>query len=243
MIPPWFQACINWKLACYLTTSIAALRFFYLSLIHESTWSDPLCQGHRVYFATLIETIHYSKWSVVNSRKFGGYCVCMRKTNAALLFKGGYLFHRTSCTYLMFASIPTFMVNVLVSRIPNSSCKLLQAWLSEQRLFSKGCSFGVFSLALIFLRALWFLETATVKRIYLKGRTFCKGRIFFLKDHFESSILWSSAPFYLKRKVVAGHSFSQSSGFFWRINLSHPFFHVRWFVSRNSCSHPFVQGL
>ena len=167
----------------------------------------------------------------------------MRKNIAALLFKGGYLFHRTSCTYLILHPFHSFMVNVLVSQIHNSSCKLLQAWLSEQQLSSKGCSFGVFSLALIFLRALWFLETATVKRIYLKGQTFCKGHIFFSKDHFESSILWSSMPFYLKREVVAGHSFSQSSGFFWRISLSHPFFHVGWFVSRNSCSHPFIQGL
>ena len=189
MIPPWFQACINWKIVCYLTTSIAALRFFYLSLFHGSTWSDPLCQGHCVYFTTFIPTIHYSKRPVVDSRKFGGYCICMRKNIAALLFKGGYLFHRTSCTYLILHPFHSFMVNVLVSQIHNSSCKLLQAWLSEQLLSSKGCPFGVFSLALIFLRALWFLGTATVKRIYLKRQTFCKCHIFFSKDHFESSIL------------------------------------------------------
>ena len=32
-----------------------------LSLFHGSTWSDQLCQGHRVYFATLTASIHYSK--------------------------------------------------------------------------------------------------------------------------------------------------------------------------------------
>ena len=32
-----------------------------LSLFHGSTWSDPLCQGHCVYFATLIVSIYYSK--------------------------------------------------------------------------------------------------------------------------------------------------------------------------------------
>ena len=35
--------------------------------------SDPLCQGHYVYFATLIASIYYSKQSVVDSRKLEGY--------------------------------------------------------------------------------------------------------------------------------------------------------------------------
>ena len=43
-----------------------------LSLFHRSTWSDLLCQVHCVYFATIIATIHYSKQSVVDSRKFEG---------------------------------------------------------------------------------------------------------------------------------------------------------------------------
>ena len=33
-----------------------------LSLFHGSTWSDPLFQGHCVYFATLIVSIYYSKY-------------------------------------------------------------------------------------------------------------------------------------------------------------------------------------
>ena len=85
MIPPWFQACINSKIACYLPTSIAVIRFFYLSLFHGSTWSDQLCQGHCVNFITLITTIHYSQRSVVDSRNFEGYCVCLRKPIVALL--------------------------------------------------------------------------------------------------------------------------------------------------------------
>ena len=85
MIPPCFQACINSKIACYLPTSVVAVRFFYLSLFNGSTWSDQLCQRHSLYFTTLIATIHYSQWSVVDSRKFEGYCVCFRKPIVALL--------------------------------------------------------------------------------------------------------------------------------------------------------------
>ena len=49
MIPPRLQACVNWKIACYLTTSIAATHFFNLSLFHQSTWRDTLCQEHCVH--------------------------------------------------------------------------------------------------------------------------------------------------------------------------------------------------
>ena len=54
-----------------------------LSLFHGSTWNDPLCQGHCVYFATLITSIHYSKQSVVDSRKFEGYCVLFEESNCS----------------------------------------------------------------------------------------------------------------------------------------------------------------
>ena len=57
VILPWLQACINWKIAGYLTTSIAAIRFFYLSLFHGTIWNDPICQGHCVYFTTLQTSI------------------------------------------------------------------------------------------------------------------------------------------------------------------------------------------
>ena len=44
-----------------------------------------LCQGHYVYFTALIVTIHYSKRSVVDSRKLEGYCVSLRKTSVIML--------------------------------------------------------------------------------------------------------------------------------------------------------------
>ena len=36
------------EIACYLTTSLRHHRIFFL--FHGSIWSDPLCQGHSVYF-------------------------------------------------------------------------------------------------------------------------------------------------------------------------------------------------
>ena len=54
-----------------------------LSFFHGSTWNDPLCQGHCVYFATLITSIHYSEQSVVDSRKFEGYCVLFKESNCS----------------------------------------------------------------------------------------------------------------------------------------------------------------
>ena len=53
------------------------------SFFHGSTWNDPLCQGHCVYFATLITSIHYSEQSVVDSRKFEGYCVLFKESNCS----------------------------------------------------------------------------------------------------------------------------------------------------------------
>ena len=49
MIPPWFQACINWKITIYLKISIPAIHLFYgtviISLEHmkQSTLSRALC--------------------------------------------------------------------------------------------------------------------------------------------------------------------------------------------------------
>ena len=102
MISGWFQTCINWKMKIkpviwrhQIQSSISSM---VLSLFHESTWSDLLCLGHCVYFATLIASIHYSKQSVVDSRKFEGYCVYLRKAIVALFYKAAYLFHWTSCS-------------------------------------------------------------------------------------------------------------------------------------------------
>ena len=62
-----------------------------LSLFHWSTWSDPLCQGHCIYFTTLIALIHYNKRSVDDSRKLEGYCIYLRKAIVVLLL-------RTNCS-------------------------------------------------------------------------------------------------------------------------------------------------
>ena len=42
-----------------------------LLLFHGNTLSDPLFQGHCIYFTAHIAVIHYyNKWFVVDSRKF-----------------------------------------------------------------------------------------------------------------------------------------------------------------------------
>ena len=73
-----------------LQSSISSM---VLPLFHGSAWSNPLWQGHFVYFSTFIASIHYSKQSVVDSRKYEGYCVYLRKAIVALLWKSAYLFH------------------------------------------------------------------------------------------------------------------------------------------------------
>ena len=80
MIPPWFQACMYWKMVCYLTTSVAAIHFFLvLSLFYGSTWSNPLCQGHCVYFTTLIAATYYNKRPLVDSKKLKSTVLIWRK--------------------------------------------------------------------------------------------------------------------------------------------------------------------
>ena len=61
MIPPWFQLRMCWT-KCYLTTSFPAIYFFYDSAI--ISWEHLkgfICQGHCVYFTTLVAVIHYDK--------------------------------------------------------------------------------------------------------------------------------------------------------------------------------------
>ena len=59
------------NIACYLMASNAAIRFFYFSLFHRSTKAINYVKG--TLFTTLIANIHYSKQSVVDSRKLEGY--------------------------------------------------------------------------------------------------------------------------------------------------------------------------
>ena len=49
--------------------------------------------------------------------------------------------------------------------------------------------------------------------------------------------------FYLKVELLPAIYYFKHIGFFWRISLNHPFSHVGWVITRNSCSHPFFQGL
>ena len=82
---------------CYLTTSIGAVYFFcnsvIISLEHLKRF---ICQGHCVYFATLVATIH-----IITS----GLWLIRKKMNMffwgkllySCSFKGAYLFYRTSC--------------------------------------------------------------------------------------------------------------------------------------------------
>ena len=89
---------------CYLTTSIGAVYFFCNSVI--ISWEHLkrfICQGHCVYFATLVATIH-----IITS----GLWLIRKKMNMffwgkllySCSFKGAYLFYRTSCSNICLKS-------------------------------------------------------------------------------------------------------------------------------------------
>ena len=70
MIHPWFQVCLYWKKSVIWWHHFHPFIFSITELLfHGSTWSDPLCQGHCVYFTTLAAAIHYNKRSMVYLRK------------------------------------------------------------------------------------------------------------------------------------------------------------------------------
>ena len=107
IIPPYFQACINWKIAFYFTTSVAAMCLFYLSIFHGSTWSDLLC----VYSTKPLQPsiIASGLWLIWENFK-GIVFVWGRPCS----FKGAYLFHRTSFNNFCLHPSHSFMVNVLI---------------------------------------------------------------------------------------------------------------------------------
>ena len=75
------------KDSLYLTTSIAAILFFYgTAIISWEHLKRSICQGQWVYFPTIIAVIQYNKQSVVDSRKLEGYCAYLWKTIVAMLF-------------------------------------------------------------------------------------------------------------------------------------------------------------
>ena len=68
------------KEVCFITTSFPAIHFFYNSvIISREHLKKSTCQGNCVYFTTLFATIHYNKWSVVDSRK--SWRVCLFQEN------------------------------------------------------------------------------------------------------------------------------------------------------------------
>ena len=80
----------------------------------------------------LAAAIHYNKRSVIDSRKIEEN-VYFRKIAVALLFKGAYLFHRTSCNSFCLKSMvlneqrhlqsfQSFLINVLILQYHNSNC-------------------------------------------------------------------------------------------------------------------------
>ena len=60
IIPPWFQACTNWKTACYLATQIPAIHFFCGTVIvswehlKRSIISRALCLFRNTYCKHLL---------------------------------------------------------------------------------------------------------------------------------------------------------------------------------------------
>ena len=77
MIPPWFQACRH-----QFQTSII---FYGSVIISRMDLKRSISQAFCVYFTTLVVAIHYSKWSVLDSRKFEGY-IYLRRVMVALFF-------------------------------------------------------------------------------------------------------------------------------------------------------------
>ena len=64
------------KEVCFMTTSFPASHFFHNSvIISRAHFKKSTCQRNCVYFATLFKTIHYNKWSVVDSRKSWRECL------------------------------------------------------------------------------------------------------------------------------------------------------------------------
>ena len=104
MIPPWLKeiAYIEYiyiiyihilKEICYMTTSFPAIHYFYYSVIYSrERLKRPVCQGHCVYFTTLIATIYYNKRSVVDSRKIEEYVYFRNKFMLSLCLIEEYVY-------------------------------------------------------------------------------------------------------------------------------------------------------
>ena len=68
------------KVAYYSTTSITAIGFCYVIISRMIIWREHLkpsiCQGHCVYFKTLVSTIHYLTSGLwLNRNSLNGICI------------------------------------------------------------------------------------------------------------------------------------------------------------------------
>ena len=124
-------------------------------------------------------------------------------------FQGGYSVRKRLSRHRLFCfclhPFRYLIVNVMILQIHNSNCSyslsVVNVLEEQQQTFALGCmalGTATFSKELLlrssqfnlnFLFGYCFLGTATVKRIYLKHQTFCKGNIIFSKGHLESQIL------------------------------------------------------
>ena len=76
MIPLWFQACIYWKIVCYLIPSTAAVHIFViLSLFHKSTWSHTYAKDTVFVSQHFFQppTLTSSLWLTIGRAKGLGY--------------------------------------------------------------------------------------------------------------------------------------------------------------------------
>ena len=99
---------------CYLKTSIAVIHFFYGSvIILRQHLKRSICQGHYVYFITLVATIHVvasGLWLIKEHLNDMPYMFIWGKLLQPCSFKGACLFHRTSCTNIC---LKTTVLNAL----------------------------------------------------------------------------------------------------------------------------------
>ena len=104
MIASWFQECIYWMKSVIWRHPLERFIFSVIVLLfHGKHLKRFICQGHCVYFATLVATIH-----IITS----GLWLIRKKMNMffwgkllySCSFKGAYLFYRTSCSNICLKS-------------------------------------------------------------------------------------------------------------------------------------------
>ena len=119
MVPPWFQACKNWKIACYLTTSIANIHLFYLPLFPGALEGIHYVKGTVFISHYLLQpSIKASCLWLIQKNLKGTVFVCGKRLQPCF-FQGTYLFHRTKCINFCLQPFHSFIANVLIWQIYN----------------------------------------------------------------------------------------------------------------------------